>query len=666
MGHFAIELAIVGGAGGALYALLAVGLIVEFRSSGVLNLGQGAIATIAAFSYMNAVTAWHWSPALSFAFGTVVAIGISVAFDVIVLRRMRSASAVTKVVATVGLALMLTALTGPLFGNGYIFSVPLFNAGTVKLPFGYFIPENLLAFTLATVFLCALGWALFRFTRFGRASRATVDNERAVQSLGYSARRLETLNWAIGGALAGIAGVLLSILSPPSGSSYTLILIAAVSIAILGGFQSFGIALLGGIAFGAAQALLQLYSDDFQSWTSLIGWEQAVPLVVIIAVVIFRGKTIASKEQRLEYRVSNAPLSRYPVRGAAACVLVGAIWVMTSPSNLVLPTTITLVFVVLAMSIMVLTGFAGQVSLVQMSLAGFGAFVAARVAMDWGFPFLAAVLFAGLATIPVALLIGSPSIRVRGMTLAVLTLTVAIVVDAMFFSDRNLTGADEGLSVPRPRLFGLDISTIDYPRRYALAVLAIAAIVGVGVAFLRRSRRGQSMLAVRSNERGAAAIGISPSKVKLIAFMISGFIAGVGGALYAYTSTQVSWTPYDYFASLVLVAFAYMGGVTVFSGAIVTGLLIPGGIIATLLPSQGNAGSIITIIGGAGVILIVMLHPAGIGGDVARLLRYLGDRLWARKTPEDPAPKGNPATALAAAAVRSELSGAQLSARRST
>jgi len=192
----------------------------------------------------------------------------------------------------------------------------------------FIIASNRIWFIIITVVITAALAGLYRYTRFGRATRAAVDNQRATEGLGYSTQMLESVNWIIGGGLAAVAGVCLGTISPPTSTSVTGVLLVAIAIALLAKFQSFGIMLLAGVGVGAAQALATFQSAELQNATHLVGWSDALPLIVIIAAVLIGGRGIAAKEARAEPPFPDAPRIKHPMvsTGAVAVIVVG--WIL--------------------------------------------------------------------------------------------------------------------------------------------------------------------------------------------------------------------------------------------------------------------------------------------------------------------------------------------------
>jgi ABC-type branched-subunit amino acid transport system permease subunit len=642
--HADVQLFILGIAAGSLVALLASGMMIVYRSSAVINFAHGAIATLAAYTFATAEQRWGWSWVAAGVTAIAVATVTAMLFQLLVMRELREAPAVAKLVATLGLLLAITAAIHPIFGDRDPAPVKVLQSTAIRLPFGspkFIIQSDRLYLALITVVVCLSLAGLYRFTHFGRTTRATVDNARATSLLGYSPQGIELKNWVLSGALAGLAGVLLAGLTQPTVDGYTAMLITAIAISLLADFQSFPRLLIAAMALGGIQAVLLGHSDDLRRLTRLGGWSQALPLLIIIGAVLIKGRVMAGKSVLDLHLLPQATSPRRPLLGAAILLVIGSAWILLGPRSYIDATTATMIGVILALSVIVVTGYCGQLSLAQMSFAGFGAFVAGRLAIGIGLPFPLAILAGGLAAIPVGAVLGAPAVRVRGVSLAVVTLAAAVVMDRVFFPERGITGGDQGLKFPSPTVFGLSVNSIREPRRFALTVLVVAVLVGWGVSRLRRSKIAIRFLSVRANERGAAATGTSVARTKLLAFVIGAFVAGVGGALHGYRSTQASWESFDFLASILLVVNAYLGGVARIGGAIVAGLLVQGGLISKILQFQGTTSEILQIVGGVAVIQIVLLHPNGIASVPGEIKQAMQRRFARARDALRPVPVPN-------------------------
>ena len=371
-------------------------------------------------------------------------------------------------------------------------------------------------------------WAFTRFTRIGLAISASAENERAVAALGWSPNFLATVTWAIGGATAGFAGILLA---PNAGLSLTVftivVTVSALAVALIGGFSSFPLTLLGGIALGIAETEVLTYSSDISTFlhdtlgieNGATGLQRALPFLVIVVVLVVRGKALPLRSHVLE---------RLPDLGSGVVtrwflvVTVGALLLLNSFafdakwSTAVYTTLIVGVFI---LSIVVLTGYAGQLSLAQYAIGGLGALVASRLVGTGALAGRARVPRGCGLRDPRRTVFAIPALRTRGVNLAVVTLGLGFAVQQVVFSNQYFTG-DFGsvTTIGRIKVFGWDVSAADHPDRYLVVCLGVFVIAALMVANLRRSGSGRRLIAVRNNERAAASLGISVFGAKLYAF----------------------------------------------------------------------------------------------------------------------------------------------------
>ena len=269
--------------------------------------------------------------------------------------------------------------------------------------------------------------------------------------------------------------------------------------------------------------------------------------------------------------------------------------------------TTTLIASIIALSLVVVTGFDRQISLGQMAFAAFAGLLTSRMGTDLGLPFPLPVLLSGVVAGVLGVLIGLPSLRVRGPSLAIVTLSAAWVLRRVVFQDTDLVGDGGFARVPAPSLFGWDL---DF-RAFGVFALVAFIVLALMVSNLRRSRTGRRFLTVRENERAAAAAGVAVARVKLQAFAISAFIAGVGGSLIAYQTRVFAFERFTVFESLFLIVSAYIGGIGMVAGAVVAGVAVSGGIFAKLLSEWGVA-EYHRIIAGIGLLIAIQLHPDGL------------------------------------------------------
>lgn len=257
-----------------------------------------------------------------------------------------------------------------------------------------------------------------------------------------------------------------------------------------------------------------------------------------------------------------------------------------------------------------------------MSFAGVGAFVLSHLTQGFGVPFPFSLVLAALAVVPIGVLIGLPALRVRGVNLAVVTLAAAAAMDSLVFSNAGFSGGLGGRSVGSPKLFGLDLGISkgnDYPRViFGLLLLVVVIFVGYCVARLRTSATGRMLVAVRSNERAAASVGIRVAPVKLYVFALCSFIAGLGGSLLAYQQGTVSSASFGVQTSLSLLAVAYVAGIGRIAGAVIAGLMFASdGLFVSYLDKTLHVGQYQMLVAGIALAFTAIQNPDGVASEVA-------------------------------------------------
>ena len=304
---------------------------------------------------------------------------------------------------------------------------------------------------------------------------------------------------------------------------------------------------------------------------------------MIIAVMIVRGKALPLRSfvnERLP-RVGSGAIT--PARVATYFVIALVLFTVVGNDNLVAGATLTLITAIILLSQIVITGYAGQLSLAQLTLAGAGAIVASKLSATYHFPFLLALVCGVLFIVPVSILLALPALRTRGFSLAIATLGFAVALDSVVLQNNSLSGGVTGLTIKPQRVLGFSIDPILHPRHYFVLVLIVFTILALGVANIRRGRVGRRMLAVRGNERAAAALGINAASVKLYAFTLAGVLASFGGILTAFRTPVPQFGSYGAFASLGLVLSVVLFGIGYVEAAVAGGTIIVGGIASSVL-----------------------------------------------------------------------------------
>jgi ABC-type branched-subunit amino acid transport system permease subunit len=632
--------ALLGLGGGAVIALLALGVVGEYKASGVVNFAHGAMAMFCAYCFtqlratgdlvLPVVVVPHRVPLASHGMDTAPAMAITVVYGALfgvavylgIFRWLRRAPALAKVVASIGLMLTIQALAVIHFGTAARPSPRVLPTDSVTL-FGATVSKDRLVLAGIAVVAAVVLAACYRFTRFGIVTRAVAQNERAAALLGWWPVRSEVASWALASALAAVAGLLAAPLTSLTPSTLTLAIVPALAAALVADLSSFTIAAAAGLLIGVGQSLCVKAATTW-SWFPQRGMAEVLPFAVIAVVMLVRGNRLPTRGETNEGRLPRAPLGRRPLLPLAVFAPVTAALLVATSAGWRAAVIQSVVTACVLLSLVVLTGLVGQVSLAQAAFAGLGGFLLAKLLGAIGVPFPVGLLFAGLVTVPLGVLVGVPALRIRGINLAIITLGAGVAIDAFVFRNEQISGGLAGVSVPSPRLFGIDVGISgshagDYPRVvFGLVAIATFTVLALLAVNLRRSATGAHCLAVRTNERAASAIGINVAATKLLAFGLSAFIAGSAGGLIGYQQGRLSPESFSIFVSLMLLSIAYIGGIATVPGVIFAGFaLAPGGLVYTAMERWFHLGEYQPIVAGVGVIISAILNPDGVATAMA-------------------------------------------------
>jgi sulfate-transporting ATPase len=616
-----IQYLILGIGPGAVYALLGVGIVLIYRGSGVVNFAQGVFALAGAVVFVE--TRARGVPlGVALLLAVIAGLVFGALIQNIVLWRLRRAAPVIRIIATLGI--FIAAVSGAAL-----------HYGAVPVLINQFLPQHIWSVDKVTiesdrVILFGIAAALTvilsfvqRRTLIGVATRAAAEDDVSASILGWSPNMLASFNWALGGALGALAGALIVPLTGLIVENLGLLIVPALAAALIGGFRSLGFTFLGAIGVGVAQTLTQHY------WTQP-GAGDAVPFLIIIIVLVISGRSLPLRSHLYEKLPS---LGRGTLRPIPIAVLTIVSFIMMSwVFNVTWQDAFTasLAEAILLLSVVVVTGYAGQLSLAQLTLAGLGAYVAGRLVAAQGWPFWAAFIAGILAAVPIGLAFAIPALRTRGVNLAVVTLGLAVTVNAVLFQNVNYTGGLQGTATGDTKLFGLDINAITHPNRWGVFVLILFVVCAILVANLRRSASGRRMIAIRENERAAAALGVSVRNAKFFAFAIGAVVATVAGYAIGFGNTSVVYTNFDPLSSIYSTAYAVIGGVGYVAGPLLGSMLVSGGVgslFNALIPGLNNW---LGVIGGVFVVIILMLNPDGLVPSHMAAFRQIAERMERR------------------------------------
>ncbi len=593
--------------------LLAVGLVLVYRSTRIVNFAYGAMGGYAAAVgvSLHLGRGWPWPACIAAAVITGVATGIGVEW--IVIRRFRRSSRLTLTVATIGLAQVLGGmelLVPRVLGGQMIvgaFDTPL-NATKLAVTPVIITGNDLLLVAVVPIVLGALSWFLMR-TDAGVAVRGIAENTERARLLGIPADRLSTLVWGIAGALAALTVVLQApsqglILDAAAGPQ---LLLPALAAAVVARMEDLRKAFVAGVALGIVDQVVR-WNVDKQSASTLVF------LAVIVGALALQRRGGArgadtddawAATPRLRMPAALAALpqvrrSRIALLGAGL-VLAVALPLLVSPSQLNRASS-AIVLGIVALSLVLLTGWGGSVSLGQFAIAGAGGLVTANLVSRWDVDFFVTLLASANAGALVALILGLPALRVRGLYLAVTTLAFAVTIDSFVLNPVNFPGLIPD-SYDRPVLWArFDLASESTLYELCLAVLVATLVLVWG---WRRARPGRVLLAGRDNPRAVAAAGVNPVRSRVGAFMTAGLMAGVAGSLNAVLLGGVGYHTYEPSMSILVFAMAVIGGLESLGGALLGVAVVE--LVAFVFPEFQ------LIITGAGLLLILLGAPRGLG-----------------------------------------------------
>jgi branched-chain amino acid transport system permease protein len=653
--------ALLGLGTGALIAGIGLGVVLTYRGSGVINVATGAMAMAAGYAFYSLKTVVDTPVALVGTLAFTIVLGAAV--ELLCFRPLRTASPLARLVSSLGVLLTLQAAATLIYGTGSLPAPSVLPRDTVEVT-GVAIPADRFWLTGIVIVITILLAVAYRYTRFGLATRAGSENEVSAILAGLPAGELSLANTVLSAVIAGGMGVLAASLAQLDATTLPLQVVPALGAVLFARFTSFGITTFVGLAIGVLQSLL--YYASTQSWfptdkgAALPGISSLLTFIIIVVALYVRGSSLPTRGELIEQRLPAVPRPERLGSSAALAAVVGVVALIVLPYDYRNALIISLAAMTICLSYVVITGFIGQVSLMQIALAGAAGFVVSHLFKDADVGFPLAAIAGVLAATVLGFVAGASALRVRGVSLAVVTLAAAVAIEQFGFANATWGAGATGSPVPELEFVGIDLGTRasfrgldgDVPSPIlGFVVLAAVIVLGFLVAKTRRSGLGRRMLAVRSNERAAAATGVDVRNTKFAAYAISSFIAGVGGVLYGYSLGSVSAERFGILIALGFVAFAYVGGITMVSGAVFGGLIATSGVIPHIFEAElGISGTWTLLVAGVTLILNLILFPDGVAGS-----RYQKkqQKLAAASGPGDTPAPGGQRSAMAGTASKS-------------
>ena len=621
---FDFVFAILGLGLGGGYAMMTLGVVSIYRASGVPNFAQGAVAMFSAYIYYSlrdGPLGTQWSFVVTLA----IAAAIGVVFYYGVLRQIRNAPLMAKIASTIALLMLLYGIAILAFPTSSSIPIPILPQNRIII-FGFGILADRFWIVGMAIVLGIILEVIARKTRFGLATRAIAESEKGVVLIGLSPSLLAAANWALACVLAALAGIFISPDAGLNADVLTLLIVPVFAAALIARFHSYVWAVVAAIAIGCIQSILQLHSVAGPIWTTL--WEgpgrsDAFPALLIFVILLFSGRAIPPRD---EIELSRPPISPNPKHvplGLTIVAVIGTAMLLVLPVEWVAAASVSITVTIIGCSLVLLTGIAGQISLVQLGFAGIGAFIAAECSTH-GVPLIPGVLLGTVVGAGCGLIIGIPSLKIRGQALAIMTLGVALAFNDLVFNNGQLYPPSEYFpDTSYPVIGGWRMTE----RSFGVACLIILVLALWMTVSIRKSRLGLKALLVRESERSAIIAGINVRRVKLQIFVIASAMAALGGALSFHDQLAFSVSNYTVFGSLLLFCVAYIGGLGMISGAVIAGIGATGGLFSTLL-AQWNASNYSTVLAGGLLLIVIQVHPDG----VSTLPKIIRERIAGRRS----------------------------------
>jgi branched-chain amino acid transport system permease protein len=604
--HF-FAISLVGIVTGCIFAVAASGLVVTYTTSGIFNFAHGAMGMFLAFTYWELRVHQHWpAPIALFVTLLVIAPLMGAAIERVLIRNLHGKETRVALVVTFGLLVVLLGLAQVIWTPTKSRSLPFFFNGHHIRLFGVAVQFHDLI-VLAVAVLTAIGLRLLLFrTRLGVTMRAVVDDPELGSLNGAHPERVSQFAWALGAMLAGVGGVLIAPEVQLSHSFLTLLVVYAYAAAILGKLRSLPLTFLGGLVIGLLDAYAIGYGGS--GVLKIFGEVKAIlPTIFLFAILVFLPQVRLRAGRAVGVSTPRVPGFRQSLAGAGV-VLAFAIFASQNLSEFWLATVSeSFVFAIVMLSLVLLSGYAGQVSLMQIVFVGAGCLAMGRVGGGGLIGLLAAAAFAAVFGVLVAI----PALRLQDLYLALTTLAFAIFAE-WAFNQRWLLDLGGALKVPRLHVAGVAFHS---EAAQLILIATIFALVAVGVLALRRGPYGRLLTAMRDSPTACTTLGVNLVFSKTTVFALSAAIAGVAGALYGGLHTTVSAGDFLYIKSLIIFLIASFGGLTTITGALF------GGFFFVLIPELQKHIPIdnIQFVGiGLGAIALAD-NPNGFGGNVAQL-----------------------------------------------
>jgi branched-chain amino acid transport system permease protein len=566
---------------GSIYGLLAVGLVLTFKTSGVFNLAYGAQAFTTAAVYFDTRVRHHWPIPFALLLAVVVVAPLTgFVLDRMLFRYLRNASSTARLVTVLGLLVAIPQAVGLWFGSANSSATGVVPDGLkVYNPMkGVFLYRDDIATIVITIVIVIGLGVLFRSTVLGLRMRAVVESSRMTELAGVNAALVSTSSWMLASFIAGLSGVLIApALSQVNNVYFTPLVVAAISAAVLASLSSIPIAFAGGLGLGVLQQILSIYLPTNSVLATNL--RPSLPFVVLFAILIF-SPSLRNRRDLADPLAGVAPPPPQPIareRSRELTIGIRGWWTVVlgliayyiffhASANHVTDMQQAVIFAIIFCSIVVITGMAGEISLCQATFAGIGGFVTFQLSTSQGMSVLVAILIGAAVAALAGALLAIPVLRLGGIYLSLATLAFALFFENVMVKFSWVSGAPSPPPIPRPQLGSIDFAN---EKSFLVLCIVLLLIVGGALTLVRNGTTGRVLAALRGSEVASASIGINAARARIVAFALSAAIAGLGGGLLATCNTQVNFqTNYATELGLLWIVIVVSLGSRSFEGAL--------------------------------------------------------------------------------------------------
>ncbi|HEX3707887.1 MAG TPA: ABC transporter permease [Mycobacteriales bacterium] len=567
---------VLGLAAGAAYSLASLGLVLTYKTTGIFNFAYGGVAMFCAYVFWQLRDRWHLDQWLAIPILLVVVAPLLGLILEAMFRPLAGSPPEVQIVVSLGVLAFFTTLVPILWGGTPQQLSSIFPLGQFTVFGDVVITGNEAGTFLLAIAMAGALYFLLRRTRLGTATRAVVDNRDLASLVAVSPGAVSQGAWIISTIFAALAGVLLSSQEGLVTYVLPLLVIYSFAAAVLGRLTSLPLAFAGSMILGLVQNIFAKYGSSGTEANFVSSIAYLAMLVLLLAYGTRLTEVRASARSLAGARVVAGGRRDLGV-GLVGVVIAFAVLPHIFSLSTVHDIAEAMAYSVVALTLVVLTGWTGQISLAQMSFAAIGAFTAAHIAGTHGGLFPLAILVSVAIAVPVSLLVGIMALRLSGLFLALGTLAFALLMDTLVFSTRSISGGITGLNLTAAKIGPISLRGIHAQYYLCAIVLTIAA---AGAWLLRRGPIGRRLQMLRDSPDAASTLGVSLTVTKLAVFAACAALAAVGGSLLAITQTSVDPNQFSFNTSLELLLVVVLGGRSLVSGALIAG----GFDLVTLLP----------------------------------------------------------------------------------